>query len=107
MVELTEGTKALFIEYLEDSPNWSWSPRITKGNVETSLKNNGHLTDMIKKGLVETFENEPNEYFMDFTQLGIDYARSIGLNELADKQVEGFNNTLIMYGSASTATPLV
>ena len=103
MEQLTEESKALFVQYVEDAGNWSGTP-LGGGNVASSMKNNGHITDMKKKGLITTFEHEFNrgefQTFMQWTQKGIDYARSIGLTDTANYLVSEHNNSFgVEYGN--------
>jgi len=105
MEELTKDTKALFVEYIEDAGNWSGRP-LVGGNIESSMKNNGHLTDLKKKGLITTFEHEFNrgqfETFIEWTQKGIDYARTIGLTGDANYIVHAHNGSFsVQYGNTA------
>ena len=77
MTNLTEGTKALFIELVEDADQWNGQPLYQHTARDTSA--NGHLTDLKKKGLVTSCDSE-GDIFIDFTDAGIEYAASIGLD---------------------------
>ena len=77
MTNLTEGTKALFIELVEDADQWNGQPLYQ--HRARGAADNGHLTDLKKNGLVTTWEDE-GDIFIDFTDAGIEYAASIGLD---------------------------
>lgn len=53
MTNLTEGTLALFVAYANDAGNWGGTP-LVGGNVKQGPKENSHLTDLKKAGLVYT-----------------------------------------------------
>ncbi len=77
MTNLTEGSKALFIELVEDAEEWSGQPLYQHRERDTSA--NGHLTDLKKNGLVNSWE-DAGDIFIDFPDSGIEYAASIGLD---------------------------
>ena len=81
---LTEGSKALFLALADDAPNWSGTP-LFGGNVGGDRSSLGHLTDLKKKGLVETTQDEYDRkcYLVAFTDLGITYGKAYGI-EWAD-----------------------
>ena len=76
-ISLSAGSMALFVALVEDAPNWSGSP-LFGGNVGSGEANKGHLTDLKKKGLVTTWEDEGNSW-VDFTTVGALYALGQGI----------------------------
>lgn len=78
---LTEGSKALFLALAEDAPNWSGQP-LFGGNVGGDRSSVGHLTDLKKKGLLETTQDEDDSKccWVHFTDLGIAYGTAYGID---------------------------
>ena len=79
-VELTAASRELFFDYVTDAPNWSGTPMVG-GNVGGSKADAGNLTDLKKKGLVDTWEDEGCAW-LKFTELGEAFARAAGYDEL-------------------------
>lgn len=77
-IELTEESHKLFMEYAEDAGNWDGNPWVADGNVKCGRERRGNLSDLVKKGLIETAEYEPGSYYVIFTKLGKMYAKSRG-----------------------------
>ncbi len=77
-IELTEASHELFMDYAKDAGNWSGNPWVSDGNVECGPKRRGNLSDLVKKGLIETEEYEPGEYYVIFTRIGKMYAKANG-----------------------------
>lgn len=79
-MQITDQSKALFIEYANDAGNWGGMPMVD-GNVRgiNPQVNKGNLTQLKRAGLVTTFKDEGST-FLQFTQAGIDYAKEIGLD---------------------------
>jgi hypothetical protein len=80
MITLTPESTALFVELVIDAGNWNGSP-LFGGNVGRKPAAKGHLTALKKQGLVTTeFDENRVCCWVRFTESGVDYARSIGLN---------------------------
>lgn len=77
-IELTVESKKLFIDLAEDAGNWSGTP-LWDGNVGGGAEANGHLTDLKKKGLVETWKDE-GLVWVSFTEAGIEFAKELGIS---------------------------
>lgn len=69
---LTAETKNLFISFLEDAPNWNGQPLL-----DITKEQRGNLSDLKRKGLVETFSDEGCDW-VDFTTAGITFAAELG-----------------------------
>ena len=78
MKTLTPMSKKLFIAYAKDADNWNGTP-LVGGNVKSNKSDNGNLTDLKKAGLIETF-NEGKEIWIKFTDAGIKFASTLGIN---------------------------
>jgi hypothetical protein len=67
MLELTPATKALFVELVKDAPNWGGTPLF-----QGTKAQQGNLTDLKTKGLVETEQDEDNRlcFWVYFTDEG-------------------------------------
>src|SRR5215471_1317676 len=83
-VKISERSKALFIAYAADAPNWSGTP-LVGGNVGGSRQDRGNITQLKKAGLIETFEERrpidsgiSRLTWINFTERGIDFARQNG-----------------------------
>jgi len=77
-VTLTEHSHLLFIELANDAGNWSGTP-LFGGNVGDEVSDKGNLTDLKKKGLVTTFEDEGCSWVV-FTEVGKAYAAENGVD---------------------------
>ena len=69
---LTTETQNLFISFVEDAPNWGGQPMV---DITTSQR--GNLSDLKRKGLVETFRDEGCDW-INFTPVGVSYAAELG-----------------------------
>lgn len=78
-VNITDQSKALFIEYFNDAPNWNGTPCVG-GNVTSNKEANGNLTQLKKEGLISTWFDEGHSW-LEFTALGLEYAAEIGLEK--------------------------
>lgn len=76
-MNLTQQSKALFLEYAKDACNWSGTP-LVGGNVSSSQEANGNLTQLKRAGLVKTNEYD-GAMWLDFTEAGKAYALSLGV----------------------------
>ena len=72
--KLTPASTELFKELAEDADNWSGVP-LYGGNVESSVSRNGSLTDLKKKNLITTGEEE-GCVWVCFTDEGREFASS-------------------------------
>lgn len=73
MIELTPGSRDLFVGLVEDAPNWSGSPLVTVSPAER-----GNLTHLKRLGLIETFVDEGCAFAV-FTDAGKALAAEMGL----------------------------
>ena len=72
--DLSPGSLELFLGLAEDASNWSGTPLVT---VDAAGK--GHLTDLKKRGLLDTFVDEGCS-FATFTEAGIALAEEHGVD---------------------------
>lgn len=81
-INLTEASKKLFSDLVNDAPNWSGHPYIG-GNVSITKQERGNLTQLKVEGLLET-EHDPDAGmpYVIFTAKGKQYAQSLGLDGL-------------------------
>ena len=75
---LTNESKALFEALVKDAGNWAGEPMLG-GNVPSDNTTRGNITDLKRKGLIETFR-DAGDTFVIFTDNGKEYANSIGLH---------------------------
>lgn len=64
----------MFIDLAKDSSNWSGTPMF-----QGTQKQKGNLTDLKKRGLIETWVEDDGCIFVKFKPEGISYAATIGL----------------------------
>lgn len=69
---LTTESTNLFISFVEDAPNWSGQPM-----VDITKEQRGNLSDLKRKGLVETFRDEGCDWII-FTPSGTAFASELG-----------------------------
>jgi len=69
---LTQETKKLFVSFAKDAPNWSGTPLL-----DITSAQRGNLSDLKKKGLVETFRDEGCDWVI-FTKAGEELAAEYG-----------------------------
>jgi hypothetical protein len=79
---MTEETKTLFIELVEDACNWSGMP-LWDGNVAGGKKRRGNLTNLKLMGLVKTQQYEGNTW-VTFTEAGDSLAADMGYDKPGD-----------------------
>lgn len=81
-IELTEGSKELFIALIKDAGNWSGVP-LFGGNVGHAPADKGHLTDLKKKGLLTTDQDEDNRkcHWVYFTEEGKKLGKELDLGD--------------------------
>jgi len=77
MEDLTKRSFELFLEYAKDASNWNGTP-LVGGNVFHSKIENGNLTDLKKKNLITTFEDE-GDIWINFTDVGKNLAKENGI----------------------------
>lgn len=77
MIEITDRSKELFMAYAKDAGNWSGTP-LVGGNVADTKEDRGNLTQLKKAGLIRT-QADAGDIWMIFTQLGIEYAKELGI----------------------------
>jgi len=75
---LTPASHEAFMAYAKDADNWGGNP-LVGGNVGGGREERGNLTDLKRKGLIETFEDDRCT-FVHFTQAGRAYAEANGVN---------------------------
>ena len=73
---LTPESHAVFMAYADDAGNWSGTP-LVGGNVGGSKQERGNLTDLKRKGLIDTYTDE-GCVWINFTDAGIAYATKHG-----------------------------
>lgn len=76
-VQITERSKALFLEFARDAGNWSGQP-LVGGNVGGSKEDRGNITQLKKAGLITTSVSDGLTWIA-FTASGILYARAEGV----------------------------
>lgn len=76
--DLTSGSLDLFLALARDADNWSGHP-LFGGNVGHGKANKGHLTDLKKRGLVTTQDDERGDSFVTFTEAGEALAERHGI----------------------------
>jgi hypothetical protein len=83
-IDITEGSKVLFVALAKDAGNWSGTP-LFGGNVGTKPADKGHLTALKKAGLVRSWADEENKrcHWVAFTNAGVLFAASLGLTVVA------------------------
>lgn len=69
---LTAETQNLFVSLVEDAPNWNGQPM-----VDITKEQRGNLSDLKRKGLIETFRDEGCDW-VNFTPAGIALATELG-----------------------------
>lgn len=77
-LNITAKSQELFVAYWEDACNWSGTPAVGH-NVQSSQENNGNLTQLKIAGLISTWTDEGTTW-LEFTDLGKQYANFIGIN---------------------------
>lgn len=70
-MKLTDESRDLFISLLNNADNWGGTPMF-----EGTQKQKGNLTDLKKKGLIDTFVEEGCT-FVSFTTKGVELARRV------------------------------
>lgn len=76
-MELTPSSLSLFLELARDADNWNGTPLFNGGKAER-----GNLSDLKKKGLLKTEQDEDNKkcIWVYFTQEGKALAAQHGVN---------------------------
>lgn len=77
-MKLTHHSLKLFIALADDAANWGGSP-LWGGNVGGSKASCGHLTDLKRKGLVTTWDDD-GDTWVEFTSAGIELAAKWGVS---------------------------
>ena len=75
MTQLTPASLALFKSLADDAPNWSGTPPCW-----VSAADRGNLTDLKKKGLLETMVDERGDAFAFFSRAGVALAAELGFD---------------------------
>lgn len=77
-MNITETSKALFLDYAKDAGNWNGQP-LVGGNVGGDAKaQRGNLTQLKRAGLIDTFVDEGCA-FVIFTDAGKAFAAENGI----------------------------
>ena len=78
----TDLTLSRFLAYAEDASNWAFQPWVNNCNVEGTgtPENSGFITNMKKRGWITTYEYEPGEAVINFTDDGVAIAAEHGIN---------------------------
>ncbi|ART70536.1 hypothetical protein BTO20_20120 [Mycobacterium dioxanotrophicus] len=69
MADITARSLELFLDYARDADNWGGTP-LVGGNVGGSREDNGNLTQLKQAGLVTTFNHDPGDTWIRFTEAG-------------------------------------
>jgi hypothetical protein len=81
-VALTPASGEVFLQFVEDAPNWSGNPWVSGGNIELTKEQRGNLADLVKKDLVEVKEEDMGDgrtmSYLEFTEKGQRLARAYG-----------------------------
>ena len=72
-IELTSGSQQLFVKLFADRGNWNGTPLF-----DGSKEDRGYLTACKKAGLLRTVLEE-GCLWVEFTEAGVEFARSLGL----------------------------
>ena len=83
-ITLSEGATRLFIDLVEDAPNWSGTPGYGC-NVHSSKQRDGYLTKLKKVGLLTTQWDE-GIVWVYFTPLANRYAAELGRAGLIEQR---------------------
>jgi hypothetical protein len=75
---LTSASLDLFLAYAEDAGNWSGNPWVD-GNVSLDAAGRGNLTDLKRKGLLQTLTDGRDAYIV-FTDAGKTLAAEHGID---------------------------
>lgn len=77
-IDLSQGSIDLFTSLAKDAGNWSGVPLLD----EISPAEKGHLTDLKKKGLLTTTQDEDNRkcFWVTFTDEGVAFAATLGID---------------------------
>jgi hypothetical protein len=75
---LTPTSLALFLAYADDAGNWSGNPWVD-GNISLDAAGRGNLTDLKRKGLLITQEDD-GDAFIIFTPAGVALAAEHGID---------------------------
>jgi len=88
MPDITDTSKALFVDFAQDAGNWNGMPLIG-GNVmiKNAKADRGNLTQLKKAGLVETeYDSFERLTWLTFTEDGERYANELGIDLGSDYQ---------------------
>lgn len=77
--DLTPASLELFLAYAEDAGNWSGNPWVD-GNVSLDAAGRGNLTDLKRKGLLQTFDDGEGAMYIEFTDAGKTLAAAHGID---------------------------
>jgi len=74
---MTPDSLATFLLYAEDAGNWSGVPWVSIGNIRPTKEQRGNLSDLVKKGFIQIFEDDGDKY-IQFTESGKNLAEKHG-----------------------------
>lgn len=82
MPDITDTSKALFVDFAQDAGNWNGMPLIGGNVMITNAKaDRGNLTQLKKAGLVETeYDSFERLTWLTFTEDGERYAIELGID---------------------------
>jgi hypothetical protein len=80
---LTASTISLFVELVNDAPNWSGNPLL-----DITKEQRGNLTQLKQAGVVETFKADGDQW-VRFTEAGMLMAEQMGLDSLREYGTNG------------------
>ena len=75
---LSDDCLSLFLAFARDAGDWGGTP-LVGGNVTCGRRENGFLTDLKKKGLIVTDEDE-GDVWLRFTPTGKAMAKTFGVD---------------------------
>lgn len=79
-MDLSEKSLELFLAYAKDAENWGGNPWVTDGNVGLTKSDRGNLTDLKRKGFIETERYDgPGTDYIIFTEEGKALAAEHGI----------------------------
>lgn len=76
---LTAASLEVFLLYADDAPNWSGTPWVSEGNIQTDKQMRGNLSDLVKKGLIQIRGMGGSQYIV-FTEAGKTLASQHGMS---------------------------
>lgn len=76
--QMSKDCLDFFKEYAQDAGNWGGSP-LVGGNIPTTPQDKGYITDLKKKGYINTWQETKALIWMEFTEKGKELAAIFGI----------------------------